>query len=285
MAASLYLDTTAFADLVFGDKKTRTDLSNLLSGSEVVSSQYVREQFKATFLRAVVQVFNNLSDTRNIVEVLRNTDSYKVFNTPGSGVKARKILTTLLETTLNDVDDKLATLERWIEGELLELVNSVAKIRPGSGCCLCEPERPHRDENNVYRFKRMCNKEDPRPCTIENVWKQQTKALDSLSTAAMPKHLAPLKSAASKAYKDYKDARGENCFVHLSDAVIVAESDPNSVILTTNLKALLKSSAKDALLKATVLRIARCEPPKIRKGSAGLAAIVPPYCPHVIAAF
>jgi hypothetical protein len=77
MTSTVFLDTTVFADRIFGRRELRREIDALLFGKRVVSSLYVREQFRATFLRAAVLVYNNLRETRDPWEVIRRTDHYR----------------------------------------------------------------------------------------------------------------------------------------------------------------------------------------------------------------
>jgi hypothetical protein len=113
-----FLDTTVFADRLFGTPAVRRIIDGILAERPACATKYVREQFRATFLRAAVLVYNQMHETGDTCETLRRTDEFAFF-TRGEGVKARKVLVKILQDSDADSSDKLATLERLIEVDML----------------------------------------------------------------------------------------------------------------------------------------------------------------------
>ena len=231
MIHTVFLDTTVFADRILGRREKRREIDALLAGKNVVSSSYVREQFRATFLRAAVLVYNNLHETRDPLEVLRRTDHYRFFKR-GDGVKARKILSALLEDSAMDVDDNLEHMERLIEVDLMGKFDRMAKITDETACCICAKD-PIRDEHGIYHFEKSCTLEAPRPCRIESFWTSRRTGLDQLAAAVDD---VPPAARAARETLDGHPPRGIRCYVHLSDAVIVAEAAAGSEVMSTNAK-------------------------------------------------
>jgi len=231
----LFLDTTVFADRLFGGGERARSIRALLANRPVVSSNYVREQFRATFLRAAVLTYNLLLEKGDPLEVIRLTDNYSFFTT-GDGVKARKILVTLLQNGATDATDKLASLERLIEFDMMRQFDTMALLIDATQCCQC-PDDPVRDENGFYRFKKLCSIADPRPCVIEKFWTERLNELSNLAEADRQEHkqLANTISAAAETIQG-NPPRGRRCFVHLSDAVICAEAEQGSTLVTSNLR-------------------------------------------------
>lgn len=233
-----FLDTTTFADSLFGGSGVSRAIRELLKGHPVLTSNYVREQFRATFLRAAVLAYNHLAETKDPWEVVRRTDQYQFF-TRGEGAKARKVIARLMENTDAEVSDKLATLERLIEFEMMRLFERLAALRDDTKCCLC-PDDPKRDPNGIYRFAKNCTLKDPRPCVIEAFWQSRQDDLNALASAdPSSKENRPIEQAI-KAANEVVHAgqlpRGQRCYVALSDTSIVAESEPGSTLVTSNLR-------------------------------------------------
>jgi len=229
-AGTVFLDTTVFADRFFGGRDARREIDSAISGHTVKSSGYVREQFRATFLRAAVMVHNALRTTPDPAEVLLQTDHFAFFQ-KGEGVKARKVLSNLLRHQNSNAEAMLVTLQRLVEFDLMSSFDRLATLTDDTKCCQC-PDDPKADDNGIYRFSKKCTLDDPRPCAIKEFWQKRQVALTVL--AAQPTaHPEKTRKAAAEVVQG-KPARGQRCFVHLSDAVIVAEAEPNSTLLTSN---------------------------------------------------
>jgi hypothetical protein len=133
----------------------------------------------------------------------------------------------------SDVDDKLATLDRWIQRDIMRRFDRGVDVLDGTGCCLCH-SHPTKDEQGVYRFRKSCTLEEPRPCQIDHFWNNRESMLRAIGkqTSTVP---TPIREAAKEVIAG-KPPRGQRCWVHLSDAVIACESPPGSELSTTNLK-------------------------------------------------
>jgi hypothetical protein len=234
MSTEYFLDTAAAADGIFGARSTRHAIATLLCESGARSSSYVREQFRATFLRAAILLYNSLFETRDAAEALRRTDQWAFFQ-KGEGVKARKIFSTLMEDGRVDVEDRLATLERLIEFDMMRLFDELARtLGDETRCCLCAKE-PVRDGQGVFRFKQDCTVARPTACHIEIFWERKREELEAVATSQDPE-LPEMVRETATSVRNGGAARGKACYVHLSDATIAAEAPPNTVLLTSNMK-------------------------------------------------
>jgi hypothetical protein len=230
----VYLDTTVFADYVLGGTRQVRSIQAALTGRVARSTRYVREQFRATFLRAAILLYNQLLETRDPAEVLRRTDQFAFF-TRGDGVKSRRVFARLLADDRSDWADKLASLERLIEQDLMREFDSLATGSDRTACCQCWGE-PTRDENGFYRFTKSCTLKDPRPCRIEEFWVERHEELRRLASAD-GRLTSDGATAASRAAREVESGglpRGKRCYVHLSDPVIIAEAEPGSLLMTSN---------------------------------------------------
>jgi len=232
-----YLDTTVFADQLFGTAAEKKRIDKILSERPARASSFVREQFQATFLRAAVLVYNQLFETKDAIETIRRTDEFPFF-TQGEGRKARKVLLALLGHGEIETSDVLATLERLVEVDMLRGFDRMAHLTDETGCCRCHG-RPSRDENGVYRFQENCSVKQPRPCRIERFWSARRGDLQRLAeipeSAPRNKSIENARTAAEEVLAG-DPPRGLRCSVHLSDPVIVAESDRDSILVTSNVK-------------------------------------------------
>ena len=231
----IFLDTTTVADRVFERTRKKRYIERILVGYEVQTSEFVRQQFYATFLKACILVYNDLMQTMNPYDTMRNTDDYRVFGTPGNGVKARKVLAGLLESQM-EPRHMLATLRRWIERDLDRRLATTTKITDETGCCRCRPIEM--DAYGQYSLKSTCNLTDPRPCRIEGFWNARKGMMTAIAEVTMEGAAAGAKKAkqACSEVLAGRPPRGQRCKVELSDAVIACESPERSKLMTTNVK-------------------------------------------------
>ncbi len=231
---------------MFGSLNEQRRVEKLIQQQECCSTRYVRQQYRYTFLRAAILLYNILSETKNLENTLRALDKYWALGkypvTKGMGVKARQVLALLLRYD-TDVDDKLSVLESWIECELIERFDEGVVISDDTGCCICDPE-PIRDDNGVYSLRARCTQHEPRPCTIEEFWQARQQELQgqaSFDLSSLPKeqnnaNIQRMQSASQEVLSGKKKPRGQRCYVALSDSVIVCESVAGSILATTNLR-------------------------------------------------
>ena len=208
-----------------------------MSDGHVVTSAFVRDQFKATFLRCAVLLYNVLVEHGNIPDAGDALD--KRPTRPGDGVKARKILWSAFRETDADFDSVLSVLERWIESEILEVFEDGVQLIDGTECCKSPGGATRDRETGVYRFSSSCTLDDPRPCTIEKFWSGRERHLVTLSglqLEKLPEHVADAVTAATEVVRDKKPPRGFRCYYALSDAVILSEAPSDLTLATTNVK-------------------------------------------------
>ena len=236
-----FLDTPIFVHRMFGTVEERKRVERFVASGECVTSHYVKEQYRSTYLRAAVLLHNILRDKQDIPRTLRDLDRHPV--TPGKGQKARDILCRILEELPGyTVSHMLTTLERWIEWEMLEVFQGV-QVVDETRCCLCHGEVV-RNEFGMYVLQVSCTVKEPRPCTIEAFWqdrsfmleRQARYRLDELPRDERTKNVAKARDACREVLDDNKPPRGLRCYVHLSDSVIAGESPAGATLATTNLR-------------------------------------------------
>lgn len=228
---ALFWDTPILALRVCGRRTEKAQIEELADKQQAVTSRYVIQQFRSTFLRSAI-LLHSLLKTYDKNEVRRRLDQYPI--TPREGVRARQIWVALDEDTVGDQEDKLSRLERWIEWEFIDCATDQVRIQDNTECCLCD-EEVVRDENGVYSLRRVCNLDNPKPCVIEAFWDDRSEELSAVA-GSTEKTIHSIVEAAQKARADPRKVRGRQCWAPLSDAVIAAQSPTGSEVQTTNLK-------------------------------------------------
>lgn len=235
--AQVYFDTPVFVQRMFGRSSEKAAVEHLVGRLSCTTSHYVREQYRATFVKAAILVHNLLRNHGNVGEVLRKLDSFPV--TTGDGKKGRAALIRLMEIT-SDIDFMLMTLERWIEEEMLSCLEDGISVVDATSCARVAP-RPTKNDVGIYSLAMSCTLESPRPCRIELFWRERWSSIEgqaggdlrSLPKEAQTENVERAMTAASEVV-DGRPPRGKRCFIHLSDSVIVEESTRTAVLVTTN---------------------------------------------------
>lgn len=230
----LFLETTIQANRIFGENDLADKIERNLNGKRVCTSIFVMNEFKKTFLEAVICYYNLLVDSPDTHTALRRvTKSY-------SNRLPKRVIHVYAKVCDEVGYDKEAILERleaWIEDDLMiEFHENVEEpIVNKTACCrVGEPVK----KGNKYELKIACAKDDPPPCKIENFWKEHKGELHRLASATSfeDSELNKVRDAAVVIKKGTDKPYGNNCHVHLSDAVIAIESPNGSQIYTTNKK-------------------------------------------------
>ena len=116
------------------------------------------------------------------------------------------------------------------------------EVLDATACALCDTAL--RNEYGLYSARRSCNLQRPRPCAIEGFWHERQDELTALAgyaSDALPgdlhtPHVQRALSAAQAVVEQGAVPRGRRCSADLSDAVIVCESVPGAVLITSNLR-------------------------------------------------
>jgi hypothetical protein len=141
---------------------------------------------------------------------------------------------TLLETKAS-VEDILRTLDRWIECEIMDVIHEEVRFSDETSCA--RAGECVQDASGVWHLHVECNKNRPRPCTIERFWSSRGRHLEAI--AEMPKdgpqHVRQA-AIAAEGVRNGESPRGNTCAYHLSDAVIACESPEGCDIATTNVQ-------------------------------------------------
>jgi hypothetical protein len=238
MRNKLNFDTPVFVLRMFGRNDEQLCVEKLVAENECISSHYVREQFRSAFIKTTILAFNLLLTHREVPEVLRRLDQFPV--TTGEGKKARQALIRVMSLHTN-FEDMLATLERWIECEMLACVEDGIALNDSTRCCHVALQ-PTKNDLGLYSLPVSCTLADPRPCRIEEFWRERESLLEAQATtnlmdipqAGRTQNVAA-SQAATREVLDGKRPRGRMCMVTLSDSVIVAESPDETTLVTTNI--------------------------------------------------
>ncbi|MBI5235235.1 MAG: hypothetical protein HY886_03180 [Deltaproteobacteria bacterium] len=231
----LFLETTIQADSIFGERVCAERIRRNLKGKRVCSSIFVLNEFKKTFLNAVILYYNLLVDSPDTHTALRRADKYQ----NRLHKRITKVYVKICDEVGHDKAAVLEWLESWIEDDLMMEfhANIEGEVVNKTACCRVDAE-PVR-QGNKYELKIACAKDNPPSCAIEIFWKKHKKELHALASAtslSKDKELSEIPRVAA-VIKDGKDMPyGNNCHVVLSDAVIAIEAPEGGQIYTTNRK-------------------------------------------------
>jgi hypothetical protein len=240
---AVLFDTTAIGERAFGEPRRQLQIENLISTRKAIVATYVREQYKATFVRSIILCHNRFVDRsrgepdtpegllRATGGVLADLESF-TFAKPREAARARKVISSLLKSA-RTIRSLLNTLERLIEMESETMFVGMASS-DATGCCLCDP-KPIRDDAGLYALKKSCRANPPRPCSIDEFWSSRKDELVAISRISTKNpHVSQAQRAAHYVINKSAKPRGNNCTVHLSDAVIASESPPSTSVATTD---------------------------------------------------
>jgi len=197
----------------------------------------VWHEFQCTFLRDAVLFHKLLSEEGwDLCAALRRAAHYPVQGRKHARV--RQVLAQLLEqpwpASPDDVRDRLECL---IEGGLeLRFSWGLRRDETVDDTHCAHAGDPPRREGESYRFSPRCRATDPPKCAIERFWAEREPALGAIADrrATLPPDLQGVADVAARVLEGTTSARGQNCYVHLSDCVIAAEAPPEDQVVTTN---------------------------------------------------
>ncbi len=230
----LFLETTIQGNRIFGETVLAEKIQRNLEDKSVCTSIFVLNEFKKTFLNAVICYYNLLVDSPDTQTALRRSAKY-----PERAYKRMaQVYATLCDKCGYDKETALENLESWIEdGLMIEFHESIEELIENKTSCRWVDGEPVK-KDNIYYLKISCTKSDPPPCNIENFWKEHGTELHCLATEISFKdtELSKMRNVANLIKNDKDSPYGNNCHVHLSDAVIAIECPEGSQIYTTNKK-------------------------------------------------
>ncbi len=236
MSENLFLETTIQVEKIFAEKDKREVLLSFLSKSKKkCTSNYVLDQFKATFVNASVLFHRLLIDSPDVHTALKRAEIY----TEGRLKKMLSIFYALCDEVGYNKQDVIDRLEIYIEGGLIdEFLSGVDDFVDETKCCRVRNE-PFK-KGRGYEMSVSCNKQNPPGCSINEFWKKNksllAKIANSLNTDSDKTELEKVKEVARKVYDTADLPFGNNCSVHLSDTIIAIEAPASSKIFTTNEK-------------------------------------------------
>jgi len=235
----LFVETAAHGDRHFGHPSLRRKIESAIAAAgRAITSRYVREEFRSTFLASAVLAYNVLLDSERIEDALSALERYRWGSFAGSPRmrgRARQVVYQVLRHGDRDVVEALQTLERWISFELIQWFERGLEVVDETGCCRTGTNAA-KDAQGVFRFEVACLLMPRRPCRIEEFWSAgrgpDLKAIAGARFSAR-KELQNARSAAAEVLAG-KAPRGRRCWAKLSDATIAAEAPRGMKILTSN---------------------------------------------------
>ena len=256
--ATVYLETTATADRIFGLPETRAALKQACSGNVLLSSAYVWSEFRHTFVRDAVvchaYLVNSLEVGDSLAVALQRIGRAKEFSFHRRRVdRAWDVVARLYDTPLLSLRDAVAQIEKDIRYNLhhlffmglhVPLLDTVGCKRTDAGPTEIPPGRP----GGYARFtmRSACSKDSPPDCNIVTFWKRNEGDLSKVATMTLPtqisrktkEDLERIRAQAQRVLNAFgnnlDECYGEGCYAVLSDVVIALECPPDVPIVTRN---------------------------------------------------
>lgn len=248
-----YLDTTLVAEALVGSRARQRSVRELLAGDDVMSSTYVREEFKNTFLKDAVAAHSLLVESEDIVEAHE-----RIGETFGPREEYRQCRWIILaieyardqckkgEIPYDPLEVAKELLAQKIESELMDAFEELTAggLLDGTECKRAAEPPEFDPAIGTFTFKPHCNIANPRPCAISSFMETRRSELESLSTGpaeldgAKPDKRRDrrytVRKSAKHALESPKAFRGDLCTKGLSDAIIAMECPDNAEVCTTD---------------------------------------------------
>jgi hypothetical protein len=245
---TLYLETTATADRIFGLPETIEALKQICR-SNVLRHTFIRDAVVChTYLVNSLEVGDSLS-----VALLRVRRAPEFRFRPRRANRAWDIVARLHDIPLLSLSDAIAQLEKdiryslrrlFFKGLQVPLLDTVACKRTDEN----PTEIPPSTTGGYARFtmRSACSKESPPDCNIVTFWTRNKGDLSMVAAMTLPTpikretrvELETMKAQAQKVLdaidSDPSECHGEGCYAVLSDLVIALECPPAVPIVTRN---------------------------------------------------
>lgn len=228
-----YADTTVIARAIFGDSEEREAIATAKGNRELVATDYVREQYRASFVNDAVLLHTLVRESATVGEAMRRLGRYPRVRQRD---RAREVFSLLLDDPRYRSDRRLTLdmLEVFIEVELDARFREAADggIVEITGCTLGGPD-PER-VGSLYHFKPRCRKSDPPRCNVGDFLATKKRELRDIGQGpdAIDEAQTGLRDACRTATEAPHEIRGNLCRRTMSDTII-ALSPPEGVPLCT----------------------------------------------------
>jgi len=213
-----------------------------LSGKRLYCSRYVRMQYKATLLNALIVLHNLLVDSEDPVDALQRSDRRmelrraKGRGTPREGKLVRDAGCRLLRmypSRYRTKEEILDSLQELIEGGWEDLFEHDlgTPLCDETGCARAAGA-PVRDDLGYYEpVNAACNLRQPQDCGIRDFWNRHGLDLVALAESDVSdlppskarKQMSSIAEGAAR-IQEGESPQGKRCSVDMSDAVIAIES-------------------------------------------------------------
>jgi hypothetical protein len=236
---SLFLDTATQIARHWHSEPTSTEIREQLQGRRLYCSGYVRCQYKATLLNSIIYLHNLLLKSRDLQEAQQKATEWR-FKEEAGGQLTPAVLPRIVDIAYW-ISRKYRTYEEQLDGlrDLIEdawetlFLNGIELPLVDETGCLYAAGHPKMGISGAYeQISISCSQKNPPECRIKEFWGKNEAALKALADIdirailAEPKdaeELARVKSHAMRV-RDGNPPFGNNCTVHLSDAIVCLES-------------------------------------------------------------
>jgi len=255
---SLFLETTAAAERIFGLPETMAFINSVCEGKTLLSSTYVWGEFRRTFLNDHIichTVFvNSLERGEDLATALKRLPRFSELRyKPRKLRRAFDVVARLHEQPFDSLQEAVERLENEILYSLQ--ISFFAGLRrpllTGADCQMTPPLPLQAPETIAVKHPRFeliskCSKRDNPNCKIISFWRDHKADLKAIATMAVPRNVSKtsidelneFKKAAQAILENIdvkpSEAYGERCYAKIADLIISLECPPNVPIITSN---------------------------------------------------
>lgn len=231
MDAPIFLETTIQADRNFSHRTIRKEISEKLSGKELISSTYVLGELVSNFLRNSIAFYNLLVESETTNEALARFGER--FFSARQFSRVMKVFASITEDGNMRKQEVLDRLDLLIEDTMLDRYLDDLKEIINQTKCARASARPYK-EDGLWRINIKCRKKPKPGCLIEEFLKVNKKTFAELESIG-DKHLENCIGTIKNINQGKDIPYGTSCW-DIGDAIICHESPADSPIYTTNLK-------------------------------------------------
>jgi len=255
---SLFLETTAAAERIFGLPETIAFINSVCEGKTLLSSTYVWGEFRRTFLNDHIichTVFvNSLERGEDLATALKRLPRFsKLRYKPRKLRRAFDVVARLHEQPFDSLREAIERLENEILYglQIYFFAGLRLPLLTGADCkmtSLLPIQVPETISAKHPRFELIskCTKKENPNCNIISFWRGHKVDLKAVATMAIPKNaskafineLNEFKKAAQVILENIdaapSEAYGQRCYAKIADLIICLECPLNAPIITSN---------------------------------------------------
>jgi hypothetical protein len=235
----LFLDTSTQIAREWHSHPSRDDVREQLAGSKLYCSRYVKCQYKATLLQAIIKLHNLRLRSEDLLEAIQKATEGRYSEEAGGKLTAGVLVLIIdiaywISQHYKTFDEQVGRLRDLIEDgwEVLFEDGLELPVIDETSCVYAEGD-PIKGGSGAYKPVRIsCTKDKPPGCGIQQFWNDHGIQLEALAKMDINSIEAKLKDAKElQRVKEHTEAitrndspYGMRCTVFLSDAVICIES-------------------------------------------------------------